>query len=336
MFHHILVPLDGSPLAESVLPHVMATAHAFGARVTLARVLECPGGDAAAVDPFDWQMCKLEALRYLETLAEQFADDAISTATLLLEGRPAEAIVNTVHNNGFDLVVLSSHGASGLSAWNVSSVVQKVIQRVHCSVLLLRAYQPAAVDASGHRAPAIHYRRILLPLDGSLRAEHVLPVAQQLARAHNAETLLVHVIHKPVLPRRVPLTPEERALAEQLIACNRRTAEEYLARLQTHWVGTVRTAILVSDDIAYTLHGLVADEAIDLVILSAHGYSGKRRWPYGAVTGSFILYGATPLLFMQDLLPHERAIGLAEALAREQPEDGRTSSALRRRVAAVM
>ena len=80
------------------------------------------------------------------------------------------------------LIILSSHGQSGLSEWNVSSVVQKIVLRARTSIMIVRAYQRIPPETAGLR-----YRRILVPLDGSQRAECVLPVAVTLARSHEAK-----------------------------------------------------------------------------------------------------------------------------------------------------
>ncbi len=328
MFQQILAPLDGSTTAECVLPHLVAVAKAFDAQVTLLRVLESHRAQAARVDPLDWQMCKIEAQAYLQAFQSRLQAAGITVESVLLEGRPATAIVNFAQGHEIDLILLSTHGASGLSPWNMSSVVQKVIQRVNRSVMLVRAYQPLAAAALEGTIPALHYQRILLPLDGSQRAEYVLAAAQLLARYHNAECLLAHVVQKPAMPRRVPLTPEEIDLVEQVVACNHREAEAYFAHLQERLVGAIQTRILTSEDVAETLHALVDTEQIDLVLLSAHGYSGKRQWPYGAIAASFILHGNTPLLFLQDLAQSERPVEQAERIAREQPGHGGWMAAL--------
>lgn len=334
MFHRILAPLDGSALAECVLPHVIAFAKAFDAHVSLLRVLEHHNSEPAALDPIAWQIGKVEAKAYLDTISRQLQENGLTTDTVLLEGRAADAVVNYVHDDGIDLIVLSSHGASGLSAWNISGAAQKMIQRVNCSVLLLRAYLPTeilyeATQQTRHFAE-LRYQQILLPLDGSLRAEYVLSPAQRLSRYHNAECTLIHVIQRPVMPRRVPLTPVEQDLVERIVACNEKKAEAYFADLQHRLDGNCHTRILVEDDVTETLHSITETEQVDLVILTAHGYSGKRRWPYGAITSSFILHGTTPLLFVQDLAQDECSVSQAERMASEQSGHGHLDRALAR------
>lgn len=90
-----------------------------------------------------------------------------------------------------------------------------------------------------------------------------------------------------------------------------------MKQLQSQLSLDVQTRLLVSDDAAATLHDLVDQENVDLVVLSAHGYSGRTKWPYGSMVVNFIAYGTTPLLIVQDLTPDEVERTQAEVAARE-------------------
>lgn len=314
MFDYVLVPLDGSPLAECVLPHTVAVAQAFGARVTLLQVLERDYADEAArpVDPLAWHIKKVEAEAYLGELAGRLQGASLQTEHKVIEGKAAEQIVEFVRHHPIDLIILSSHGRSGLSGWNVSSVVQKIILRAYVPTMIVRAYQPVARDLMGLR-----YRRLLVPLDCSQRAECVLPPATTLARFHKSKLLLAHVVSRPEMPRRAPPTQEDVELANRITERNWLEATRYLEQLQPQLSLDVQTHLLVSDDVAATLHDLVDQENVDLVVLSAHGYSGRTKWPYGSMVVNFIAYGTTPLLIVQDLTPDEVERTQAEVAARE-------------------
>ncbi len=314
MFDHILVPLDGSPLAECVLPHTIAVARACKAQVTLLRVLERTraAGQTWSVDPLDWHIRKAEAMAYLDGLSTRLQKVGLRTKNTLLEGQAAERIIEFTRSHDVNLVILSSHGRSGLSNWNVSSIVQKIILRAYVPVMIVRAYQPVASDLTGLR-----YRRLLVPLDCSQRAECVLPLATTLARFHESELLLVHVVRRPEMVRRAPPTREDVELANRLTERNRLEAVRYLEELPSRLSLDVQTRLLVSDDTAATLHELVKQEDADLVVLSAHGYSGGTKWPYGSMVINFIAYGTTPLLVVQDLSPDDVKRTQAEMAARE-------------------
>ncbi|HEX6385268.1 MAG TPA: universal stress protein [Anaerolineae bacterium] len=300
MLDKILVPLDESTLAECTLPHVAAIAPAFDSKVTLLHVLERSDlQEQAQLDPLDWHLRKAEAQTYLHGIGARLEEIGLQTESVLLEGPAADRVIEYAHEHDFGLIALSSHGRSGLSGWNVSSVVQKVIHRAYKSILIVRAYQ-IDKDQDG-----VYYRRILVPLDGSQRAESVLPLATRLAQQHQADLLIAHVVARPEMLRRTPLTPEDNELVERLIERNRTEAARYFERLQPRLAASAQTRLLVGDNVSGALHHVAEQEEIDLVMMSAHGYSADSQRPYGSIVTSFITYGATPLFIFQDLPPQE-------------------------------
>jgi nucleotide-binding universal stress UspA family protein len=306
--------LDGSSLAECVLPHVVAIARAFDAQVNLLHVLERGRtvGRLAPIDPLSWHIGKAEARAYLDKVADRLRQVGLSVESSLLEGQAARTVVEFAADQDSGLVFLSSHGRSGLSGWNVSSVAQQVILRVRRSVMIVRAYQPAVPELAG-----VHYRRMLVPLDGSQRAESVLPVVTTLARFHSAQAVVIHVVRRPEMPSREPLQPEDASLAEQIVQRNSRQASDYLDELKARLPIEVETRVLHAENLPLALHDAVDQDQVELVILSAHGYSGTVRFPYGSLVASFIAYGTTPLLIVQDLAPHELQPTQAEVIASE-------------------
>jgi len=297
MFDRILLPLDRSALAECVLPHAIAIARAFESQVTLLHVMDTPREARwrRAMDPLNWQIRKAEATTYLHEVDLRLQAVGLQTETHILEGFAAEQVIGFSDTHASQLIILSSHGQSGLSEWGASSVVQKIAQRAHTSVMIVRAAQPVVLDA-----PGLRYQRILVPLDGTPRAETILPAAATLARAHSAQIVLVHLVAQPALPRRTPPSREDVELADQLVARNQVEATQYLDQLRSRITGEVETRILVSDHLADTLHTLVEQEKADLVLLSAHGGSSQTRGLYGDVVGNLIAYGTTPLVIMQE------------------------------------
>jgi nucleotide-binding universal stress UspA family protein len=294
LFKHFLVPLDGSALAECVLPHTLALARAFQGRVTLLRVLALPES-GAPVDAFDWQMEKAEAEAYLGNLAVRLQTAGVATDTAVIAGQPTDSVIDYVHNHQIDLLVLSSHGENGVTDWHMGSVVQKILLRSRISSLLVRAdeyIQTAQTD--------LRYQRLLAPLDGSLRATHALPFVSTLARFYDARLLVVHVLSKPDMPRHMPLSPADKALTQQLTAHNNEAVTSHFDQLKSRLPAATDFRLLEHEDVAACLHELAETEQSDLVILSAHGYSGGSRWPYGSITTNLIANGMTPLLLVQD------------------------------------
>jgi nucleotide-binding universal stress UspA family protein len=314
MFKRILLPLDSSKLAECVLPHLVAIARICEPEVQLIRVSEPFGVTARLrmIDPVDWQIRKAEAASYLSGVAERLQNAGLRVSTQLYDGRPAEQIIEVAHSWNADLILMSSHGQSGLSPWNVSSVVQQVILRAHRSLMVIRAYQPVTEDLTG-----LHYRKIFLPLDGSQRAEMPLTLAESLAYAHSSEILAAHVVRQPELPRRTSPSQEDLLLVNQLTERNRVEAIKYLEDLKSRINTPIQTKLEVSPSISRSLHQIADENDVDLTILSAHGYSGDTRWPFGSVGLGFIVYGSTPLLILQDLPTNRIELTQAELAARE-------------------
>jgi nucleotide-binding universal stress UspA family protein len=317
MFEHILLPLDGSLLAECVLPHAVALARAFNARITLLRVLapsdDENGNGLRPIDRIDWSVRRQAAESYLAEVAERLQGLDLTISHVLLEGAPAQRVVEFVGENEVGLVILSSHGRSGLSRWNVSSVVQKILNLANISALIVRAYGSQAMEPD-----ELRYRRVLVPVDGSSRAECALPPAVSLVREHQAQFLLAHAIQRPVIPRRAPPPQEDLELVDSLVECSLKAAEEYMQDLIPIVPAGARAHLLVSEDVATSLHELVETEQVDLVVMSAHGSSGKRRWPFGGLTMNFIQYGDTPLLIVQDLPRDDLAHSKASLAAEQQ------------------
>jgi nucleotide-binding universal stress UspA family protein len=314
MFKRILLPLDSSKLAECVLPHLVAIARICDPQVLLLRISEPFGVTARLrmIDPVDWQIRKAEAESYLSGIADRLQNAGLQVTTQQDDGRPAERIIEVAHAWDADLILMSSHGQSGISPWNVSSVVQQVILRAHRSIMIVRAYQPVTADLTG-----LCYHKIFLPLDGSQRAEMPLMLAESLARAHNSEILAAHIVRLPELPRRTSASQEDLLLVNQLVERNQAEAIKYLDDLKSRVDITIQTKLEVSPSVSRSLHQIAEENDVDLTILSAHGYSGDTRWPYGSVGLGFIVYGSTPLLILQDLPSDRIEPTPAEAAARE-------------------
>jgi nucleotide-binding universal stress UspA family protein len=304
MFDSILVPLDGSQLADCVLPHVAAVARPFGAEITLLRMLEKnrTGISIQSFDLVNWQINRTKANLYLEKTKAYFQESNIHTRVTVQEGLVAEGITEYVQSQGMKLIVLSSHGRNGLNHLGVSSITHKIILSTHASLLLVRAHQYGTQTNQLSETPI--YQRILVALDGSQRAEVVLPIVTQLAHFHKSEIHLVQIVQTPEMARQMPPAREDIELSRTVVARNREEAKRYLEQVKSrsYLEGIlVKAHLITSDNAIVALHQLVEQEHIDLVALSAHGYSGHHQWPYGSTVYNFILYGRTSLLIVQDL-----------------------------------
>jgi nucleotide-binding universal stress UspA family protein len=162
----------------------------------------------------------------------------------------------------------------------------------------------------------------MVPLDGSRRAENVLPMVTHLARFHKSWIHVVHVVKTPEMARQMPLAREDVELSERIVSRNREEAIRYLDQMRLHspLEGIdVQTHLLTSDNAAAALHELAEKEGIDMVALSAHGYSGNNQWPYGSMVNNFILYSKVPVLIVQDL-PAKEEPAMVDTVTRERTE----------------
>jgi nucleotide-binding universal stress UspA family protein len=303
MFDTILVPLDGSQLADCVLPHVVAITRSFDAEITLLRMLEKnqAGVSAQMFDLLNWQINKTKSALYLEKTKARLQELGLRARTAVIEGLVAEGIIEYAQSQGMKLIVLSSHGRNGLTQWGISSITQKIILSAQTSLLIVRAHQYGVYADELSAAPL--YQRILVPLDGSQRAENVLPIITQLAHYHNSQVHLAHVVKTPEMARQMPPAPEDVDLTTRVVERNREEAANYLEQLRSrsYLEGIdVHAHLITSDHAAVALHQLEEQEQIDIVVLNAHGYSGIHQWPYGSMVNNFILYGKVPLLIVQD------------------------------------
>jgi nucleotide-binding universal stress UspA family protein len=293
MFDHILIPIDGSPGADYALPHASAIAAAMNARVTLLRTLERPSSArSSSQDPLDWLLSKADAQRELRNQAKHLEKRAVPVQTALLECPQVAHIIEFAREHAVKLIIVAKTGE------NFGDLFHQLLGHTSLPTLVVRSGKDALDDWT----PAA-YRRLLIPLDGSQRAEHVLPLVTAMANAFNAEIVLAHVVRKPEMPRRVPLTQEDSELVARLVERKWQDATKYLEVIES-WLSTekrVRSRLVVDEQVASTLHNLIEQEQIDMVILSAHGYSGNPQWAYGSIASNIITFSSRPVLVLQDL-----------------------------------
>ncbi len=149
MFTHLLVPLDGSELAEIALPMARAVAERFGSRITLIRAVHLPPYIGDGLDFTDLytnldQSMQQEAREYLDEKQRVLKAAGIDTDYHLVVGEPpADAILLAADELGADAIVMSTHGRSGMMRWVFGSVADRVLQRAKVPILLSRVLPPA-------------------------------------------------------------------------------------------------------------------------------------------------------------------------------------------------
>lgn len=294
-FRRIAVCADGSEMGEIVVLHAAMVAAGFGVPLTILRVLETESNaDTTPPDPLDWGVRQREARAYLDRLVSLACRRDIAVQAQLIQGRAAEQLCRWALQHGADLTVLGSHGEHGRSAWTLSSTARKLVDGAPGSLLLIPA---GCRDGSIAR-----YRRIMVPLDGSPRAESVLPIATRLALAHDADLLIAHVTPAPELTTVGPLTEEDLELERRVLARNERVARSYLDQIRARlWeAGIAARTVISRGDARSRLARLVRREGVDLVILSAYGRRGPRDTPSGSVAAHLLTHVAAPLLVFRE------------------------------------
>lgn len=297
-FHRVLVCLDRSRAAEAVLPLATYLARVDHAPMTLLHVLEgLPDGAAVrATDAIEWEVARQEARSYLDSLTEHSQKLGVATQCQIAEGSAAHAVAASAAELEADLLVLSSCGESGPDAWSLGGTAQKILALGRAAMLVVPPHDRGPV-------PRVPPRRILVPLDGSLRGESVLPTAIRLARADQSEIVLGHVVADPVRTE-VLSTPDDLALAQELADRMAARAGAYIDRIRSQLAAAgvrTRASVCRASDHREGLVAMAAAERADLIVMSAHGSVCNPRRPFGSVTSHVIAHSTAPVLVIQDL-----------------------------------
>jgi nucleotide-binding universal stress UspA family protein len=267
--------------------------------LTLLHVLE-DSDRSTAVDALAWEIRRAEAKRYLRDVVGRVPAD-LSPEFRVEEGSTPARVAATAAEAGAGLVVLATRRDPALG-YRIGGTAHKILETTACPVLAV----PVAEDDSVERPP----RRILVPLDGSLRSLHVLPTVQRLARAMDAHVVLATVVDSPVRTELLS-RDEDYTLANELSDRLSLQAETYLTRIRSRLEANgvpVSTRVRRVPDSRSGLVDLAHTEDADLTIMSAHGSGCDPRRRYGTVPSHFIAHAGCSLLMLQDLPQHSGRI----------------------------
>ncbi len=259
MIERILVPLDGSAFGDVGVKAASSLARADRAEVLLVRVLTRDEADGRELE---------DAREHLRLRREELQADGVRARTLVATGEAAQEVLDAAASFAPSLIVISTHGRTGEKRWTRGSVAERILQRAKQPVLMVSPFAPQAERG---------FSRILVPVDGSPEAAAVLPIATDVARAHRAELLLLHVVDAA--------DESARDVGARLVEHERAKVRGVGAR------GIVRTG-----PPAATILDVVDAERADLIALTTHGRSGTSRWLYGSVAELVIHHARTPLL----------------------------------------
>lgn len=286
----VLVPLDGSILAELALNFAESLARASEARLILLRAVvpyTFGGTDEAEARA----KAINEAERYLAGLVDRLAQRGIEAEATVLYGEAAPSIVEAAQLHMVDLVAMCTHGRGGLGRWVYGSVAEEVLATAPTAVLLVRAWQALESVTS-----ATERSRVLIPLDGSAFAEKALPVAEQLAATLDAELMLLRVVYPPS-----PILTQEWMVASYLaeeLETSESAAKQYLEGVADRLSRGGRS---VSTDVRVgTPASVIADTGADVafLVMATHGRTGTERLMMGSVANVVVRRGEVPLVLV--------------------------------------
>jgi nucleotide-binding universal stress UspA family protein len=300
MTSQILVPLDGSALAERALACAVMLAQGLSADLVLFRAVSVPPDltDVLRDVPqgVEAQMEQLEAgaCEYLSQVASRLKTLGLNVRTVVEWGPAAEEIVDYAEQEDIQQIVMATHGYSGISRWRHGSVAERVLQSASVPVLLVRAGEKMQDDIQ----QAMQCQRIMVPLDGSSVAEQVLPPVISVARAIDAEIVLFRV---PIAQITGSLSGDWCLPLEGTLDTANGIASVYLKRMAEHLQqqGIKVSTAMRMGGVANVIIEFAEANAIDLIAMCTHGRTGLARWALGSVTDRVLRAGHIPLFLVR-------------------------------------
>ena len=284
MFERILVPLDGSLLAETALASAETLVRLTGGRLRLISVLEMP--PIFAYPEFRSED-RERAEAYLARVSERMGAHAGGALdTVVREGHVAAEILAEVLEWSADLIVIASHGRGGVSRLWLGSIADRCIRHAGRPVLLVPSHEQ---DTETSPEP-FAIRRIVVPLDGSRLAEGALEPAVELARVSGSPLELLRIVSRSGIPE-LTTSALSQDVHRAIIAEVRASAEKYLDETATT-LG--ERGIRVNPRVVEGLRPartILEEAGEDLVVMTTHGLSGLQRALLGSVADK-VAHGA--------------------------------------------
>lgn len=290
MFNRILVPLDGSNLAELALPYAEELAGALSSEVDLVEVCEHK----------DSQHRHMHQL-YIEKMAELVRNrikevgPIVKVKPVVLDGESAAEIIGYAEKNSIRLIIMATHGRSGIMRWAMGSVANKVLHRISMPMLLIRAKAPILKEGKGEM-----FSKIVIPLDGSNTSEVVLPYVRELTEKLKSEVILFQAIALGQHVHTIGGLDYVR-FTEQQVESMKTEAKRYLEKVSSKLMdtkATIRSEVKVGDA-AQEIIKFTDEIHACLVAISTHGRSGIRQWILGSVTNKVLQSGNAHVLLVR-------------------------------------
>jgi nucleotide-binding universal stress UspA family protein len=285
MLNRILVPLDGSELAERALIYADFVARPTSAKVLLVRA--AMSHTLAGVDGQERRVGAIhEAEDYLARVKADLTSRGLDVETVVPYGPAAESVADRARLQPTDLIVMSSHGRTGPARLLFGSVAESVVSRTSVPVMLERAWHPIV------RAPLLGPgMSLMLLLDGSPFAEAGVDPAARLALNLGVRLDLVRVI----------VDPGDVDAASAYVE----TIREAIAA--SHPALQIATTVRFGDDAPDEIVHLLTETKPTIVVMATHGRTGLRRSLVGSVAGHIMRHATAPLVLVRPTLPEEQS-----------------------------
>jgi nucleotide-binding universal stress UspA family protein len=278
MFERILVPLDGSELAESVLTQVRPILTHKDAELLLLRVVTLPSaGEEGAGEPLSLLWSR--ATEYLQKIAQRLSSQGARVRTKVLEGFPASRVLEVARKERVTLIALSTHGRTGLPRWVFGSVAEKVLRGSPVPVLAMPSFVGMGGDAFVRGAQELPFKTIVVPIAAAPLSLEVLPPLTEFARLFGSSVLLVNVC-----------AGEE---------CSVPVHEMRMAYEKLREGGVTAEPLVKQGDAASQILETCREKGADLIAMTTHGRSGVPRWLLGSVAEKVLRAANVPLLVVR-------------------------------------
>jgi len=303
MFRHIVVPLDGSQLAATAIPYAVALARPTDARISLLAVVKpllvyagLPSADAQEGD----ERHITESTAYLESVALPLRTSGLAVTAVVRHGDPAEAILVDIEDEEDALIVMSTHGRTGLERMRAGSVAQRVLRHASIPTLVVPPRKGASSD------DAVMIAGITVPLDGSPLAEAALPIATRIATALSVPLTLFQAIpnimaqasgwgvgYESYYPISEEMEHDEEVAVTEYLQTVATRLQESGVDVRTQWERSIDRRV------EEVIAAYLAEQPSGIAVMASHGRSGVLRWALGSTAEGVLDQAPCPILIVR-------------------------------------
>lgn len=304
MTRHILVPLDGSRLAAAAAPYAVTLARTSDARISLLAVVESAterAGQPSIAAQEEDERHVTESTAYLESVAVAMRAHGHTVTTVVRHGNPASEILAASEDEGCSLIVMSTHGRTGLERLRMGSVAQHVLRHAIIPTLVVRPGNGAPTEGTATIAA------VMATLDGSPLAEQALPMATRIATALSIPLTLLRVIPSLAYLASAgwdagysayyPVSEESERDEEQSVA---RDLEAVAARLRTSGLDVrTRWERSATSRATEVIAAVLEEQPSGIAVMASHGRGGVLRWALGSTAEEVLNQSPCPILIVR-------------------------------------